>query len=175
MSLLKDLCLLQMTLSPPPPRCRPQRTQAMPRHTLDNNRSDQPQFAPFLDAIKSNLGSNPDEVSADGYCSAANLRTLSRQRIKGYIATGRQTHGSKSATAKQPAKPGSLLARMTTQLRRRLSQPLSVAQASGRAGVRPDQAGEGFRQFLLRGIEKLKPEWALICTAHNLTELARAA
>jgi hypothetical protein len=58
-------------------------------------------------------------LSADaGYCSAANLRTLSRRRIKGYIATGRQKHGSKSATAKRPAKPGSLLARMTSRLRR---------------------------------------------------------
>ena len=32
----------------------------------------------------------------------------------------------------------------------------------------------GFRQFLLRGIDKVKAEWALICTAHNLTKLARA-
>jgi hypothetical protein len=33
----------------------------------------------------------------------------------------------------------------------------------------------GFRQFLLRGLEKVKAEWALICTAHNLTKLARPA
>lgn len=33
----------------------------------------------------------------------------------------------------------------------------------------------GFRQFLLRGIAKVKVEWALICTAHNLTKLAAAA
>jgi Transposase DDE domain len=33
----------------------------------------------------------------------------------------------------------------------------------------------GFRQFLLRGIEKVTAEWALICTTHNLTKLARAA
>ena len=32
-----------------------------------------------------------------------------------------------------------------------------------------------FRQFLLRGIEKVKDEWALICTTHNLVKLARAA
>jgi len=32
----------------------------------------------------------------------------------------------------------------------------------------------GFRQFLLRSIDKVKAEWALICTAHNLTKLARA-
>ena len=30
----------------------------------------------------------------------------------------------------------------------------------------------GFRQFLLRGIEKVAAEWSLVCTAHNLLKLA---
>lgn len=150
--------------------------QIIVAHTLCNNGSDQAQFAPLLDAIKANLGSNPDEVSADaGYCSAANLRTLSRRRIKGYIATGRQKHGSASATAKRPAKPGSLIARMTTRLRRaghrsryRLRKQV-VEPVFGQI-----KQARGFRQFLLRGIEKVKAEWAMICTAHNLRKLAPA-
>ncbi len=32
-----------------------------------------------------------------------------------------------------------------------------------------------FQQFLFRGIQKVQYEWALVCTAHNLTKLARAA
>jgi hypothetical protein len=32
----------------------------------------------------------------------------------------------------------------------------------------------GFRQLLLRGLEALQAEWALICTAHNITKLAEA-
>ena len=93
--------------------------QIIVAHTLSNNGSDQPHFAPLLNGIKTNLRRNPDEVSADaGYCSAANLRTLSRRRIKGYIATGRQKHGAKSATATRSAKPGSPLARMAIRLRR---------------------------------------------------------
>ena len=32
----------------------------------------------------------------------------------------------------------------------------------------------GFRQFLLRGFEKVCGEWALVCTAHNLLKLAQA-
>ena len=32
----------------------------------------------------------------------------------------------------------------------------------------------GFRQFLLRGLDKVRGEWALICTAHNLLKLAQA-
>jgi Transposase DDE domain len=151
--------------------------QIIVAHTLDNNGSDQAQFAPLLDAIKANLERNPDEVSADaGYCSAANLRTLGRRRIKGYIATGRQKHGAKSATAKQPLKPGSLLARMSAKLRRaghrsryRLRKQV-VEPVFGQI-----KQARGFRQFLLRGIEKVKAEWAIICTAHNLRKLAAAA
>jgi len=29
----------------------------------------------------------------------------------------------------------------------------------------------GFRQFLLRGLEKVRREWRLICTGHNLLKL----
>ena len=32
----------------------------------------------------------------------------------------------------------------------------------------------GFRQFLLRGLEQVRGEWAMICTAHNLLKLAKA-
>ena len=153
------------------------KAQIIVAHTLTNNGSDQAQLAPLLDGIKANLKRNPDEISADaGYCSAANLRTLSRRRIKGYIATGRQQHGTKSATAKRPVKPGSLLARMATRLRRaghrsryRLRKQV-VEPVFGQI-----KQARGFRQFLLRGIEKVKAEWAMLCTVHNLRKLASAA
>ena len=101
---------------------------------------------------------------------------MSRRRIKGYIATGRQKHGAKSATAKRTPKAGSLIARMTRRLRRaghrsryRLRKQV-VEPVFGQI-----KQARGFRQFLLRGIEKVKAEWAMICTAHNLNKLARAA
>jgi transposase len=150
--------------------------QIIVAQTLTNTSSDQAQLAPLLDGIRTNLGSNPDEVSADaGYCSDANLRTLTRRRIDGYIATGRQKHGTASATAKKASPFGSLIARMTTKLKRagyrsryRLRKQI-VEPVFGQI-----KQARGFRQFLLRGIEKVKAEWALICTAHNLTKLARA-
>ena len=153
------------------------KAQIIVAHTLTNNGSDQGQLAPLLNGIKANLGRNPDEASADaGYCSTANLRTLIRRRIKGYIATGRQKHGTTSATAKRPGKPRSLLARMSERLRRaghrsryRLRKQV-VEPVFGQI----KEAG-GFRQFLLRGIEKVKAEWSMICTAHNIRKLALAA
>ena len=151
--------------------------QIIVAHTLSNNGNDQAQFAPLLNGIKANLGRNPDAASADaGYCSAANLRTLSRRRITGYIATGRQRHGTRSATTKRPVKPGSLLARMTRRLRcaghrsRYRLRKQVVEPVFGQI-----KQARGFRQFLLRGIEKVKAEWAMICTAHNLRKLALAA
>ena len=151
--------------------------QIIVAQTLTDSSSDQAQLAPLLDGIRANLGRNPDEVSADaGYCSAANLRTLGRRRIKGYLATGRQKHGTKSATAKKPSAPGSLIARMTAKLKRaghrsryRLRKQI-VEPVFGQI-----KQARGFRQFLLRGIDKVRHEWALICTAHNLNKLTRAA
>ena len=32
----------------------------------------------------------------------------------------------------------------------------------------------GFRRFLLRGLEKVKTEWGLLCIAHNLAKMAVA-
>ena len=31
----------------------------------------------------------------------------------------------------------------------------------------------GFRQFLLRGFEKVQSEWSLVCTTHNILKLYR--
>ncbi|NJN40187.1 MAG: transposase [Gammaproteobacteria bacterium] len=151
--------------------------QIIVAHGLTNASNDQAQLAPLLDAIRANLGTNPDEVSADaGYCSDANLRTIIRRRIAGYIATGRQKHGTKSATSKKAAKPGSLIARMSAKLKRagyrshyRLRKQI-VEPVFGQI-----KQARGFRQFLLRGLDKVKAEWALICTAHNLVKLATAA
>lgn len=150
--------------------------QIIVAHTLTNTSSDQGQLAPLLDGLKANLGANPAEASADaGYCSQANIRTLIRRRIEGYIATGRQKHGTKAAAAKRKLKSGTLVARMSAKLNRagyrsryRLRKQI-VEPVFGQI-----KQARGFRQFLLRSIEKVTAEWALICTAHNLAKLAAA-
>jgi transposase len=57
---------------------------------------------------------------------------------------------------------------------RRPTLALSAAKTGRRARLRPDQASQRLRQFLLRGLAKVRGEWALICTAHNLLKLAKA-
>lgn len=139
---------------------------------LTNSRSDQDQLTARLDEI-ANLGRQPKQVSADsGFCSEANLKALEERGIAGYVAVGRAKHPAK---AKRKI-VGPLTQAMQTRLR----------QAGRRSRYRfrkqivepvfgQIKAARGFRQFLLRGIDKVRAEWAMICTAHNLLKLARAA
>src|ERR1700676_2307310 len=47
-------------------------------------------LVPMTDAIETNLGRKPEQLSADaGYCSEANLEALENRNIDAYVATGR--------------------------------------------------------------------------------------
>jgi transposase len=147
--------------------------QIIVAHGLTPGMSDQDQLMPLMKGIEANLGRKPKEASADaGYCSEANLEALAELEIGAYIATGR---------AKRPAQGKRTI---TGPLTRAMRQKLKRAGWRSRYRLRKQivepvfgqiKQARGFRQFLLRGIEKVKAEWALICTAHNLTKLAPAA
>jgi hypothetical protein len=147
--------------------------QVIVAHALTQSTSDQDQLTVLLDGIEANLGASPKEASADaGYCSEANLGVLADRSIAGYIATGRAKH---AADAKRGA--GGPL---TQAMRRKLERAGWRSRYRLRKQIVEPVFGQikqarGFRQFLLRGLEKVRAEWALICTAHNLTKLARVA
>ena len=147
--------------------------QVIVAHGLVASTSDQDQLVVLIDGIKANLGRRPQEASADaGYCSEANLAALRKRRVTAYIATGRAKH------------PGQDKRNLTGRLTRAMRLKLRRAGRRSRYRLRKQivepvfgqvKEARGFRQFLLRGIEKVKAEWALVCTAHNITKLARAA
>jgi transposase len=141
--------------------------QIIVAHRLTHNGSDQDALLPLLDAVEQNTGATPNEVSADnGFCSEANLEGLVARTVRGYVATGR---ASKPDGGK---KGGKLVQAMRTRLRqgghrsRYRIRKYTVEPVFGQI-----KQARGFRQFLLRGIDKVKAEWALICTAHNLAKL----
>jgi transposase len=147
--------------------------QIVVAHGLTPGMSDQDQLVPLLDAIEDHLGGKPAEASADaGYLSEANLAALAEREIAAYIATGRAKH------------PGDAKRKIAGPLTRAMRDKLKRAGRRSRYRLRKQivepvfgqiKQARGFRQFLLRGIDKVRAEWALICTAHNLTKLARAA
>jgi transposase len=147
--------------------------QIIVAHELVAQTSDQDRLLPLLDGITANLGRRPQQASADaGYCSEANLEGLCERRISGYVATGRAKHPDRG----KPNITGPLTKAMRAKLRRggwrsryRLRKQI-VEPVFGQI-----KQARGFRQFLLRSLAKVKAEWAIVCTAHNLTKLAAAA
>jgi hypothetical protein len=83
---------------------------------------------------------------------------LATRKIHAYVATGRAKHQAMRQKLKRAGY------RSRYRLRKQIVEPVfgQVKQA------------RGFRQFLLRGLEAVQAEWALICTAHNITKLAKA-
>jgi transposase len=150
-------------------------SQVIVAQSLSNAATDVQQLAPIVKQIKTNTGRQARELSADaGYCSEGNLAILARHKIRAYVATGRQRHGDSSAKGKSN-RGGKRVAAMRTQLARTARR--------GRYRLRKQtvepvfgqiKQARGFRQFLLRGIEKVRGEWSLICTVHNLLKLAKA-
>ena len=148
--------------------------QVIVAHGLAGSGSDQDQLAPMIEAIEAAAGRLPDELSADaGYCSEKNLKTLEGRAIRGYLATGRQKHGATAAVGAKAAPPGSLRAAMARRLKqggrrsRYRLRKITIEPVFGHI-----KQARGFRQFLLRGRDRVCHEWALVCIAHNLNKLA---
>ena len=146
--------------------------QVIVAHGLTSSMSDHDQLVPLMEGIKDALARKPKEASADaGYCSEANLAALAARDVGAYLATGRAKHpaqGTRNITGPLTKAMRAKLKRAGWRSRYRLRKQ-TVEPVFGQI-----KQARGFRQFLLRGIDKVRAEWALICTAHNLTKLARA-
>jgi transposase len=144
--------------------------------------NDKEQLLPMMDVVEQQSGQRPDEVLADsGYCSEKNLEQLDsaenpERRINGYVAAERQKHGEH----REPCPRGPLPSGATRvdQMKRKLKTKAGKAvYAARKAIVEPVfgqiKQGRGFRQFLLRGIDKVRGEWSLVCLTHNILKLHR--
>jgi transposase len=139
--------------------------------------ADAPLLVPMVDLVRTNLGRNPRQLSADaGYCSAANLAVLADRRLDPFIATGRMHRRYQQP----PAPRGRIPAHLT--LRERMTRKLLTKL--GRAAYRLRQQvvepvfgqikNKGLVRLLLRGEQKCQAEWLLHCTGHNLLKLHQA-
>jgi hypothetical protein len=130
-----------------------------------NTGSDAHQMIPLLEQIRENLRRQTKEISADaGYCSELNLKALAKRHIRGYVATNRQDKDRNvNVWVHRMRKRLKQAGRRTRyRLRKQTVEPVFGLIKQAR----------GFRQFLLRGQNKVAAEWSLLCTAHNLLKLA---
>jgi transposase len=154
--------------------------QIIVAHSAAASQADVTELIPMLKQIRANVGKNPKELSADtGYLSEANLKELRRRRIRGYIAVGREKPPKAKADGTKPKRgpPKGPFARA-------MRKKLRLAGYRSRYRLRKQTVepvfgqmkdGVSMRRLLMRGAQKVKHEWAMACTAHNLLKLARRA
>ena len=142
-----------------------------------NQSSDKQQAAAMMRETIDNVGAVPREVSADaGYYSAKAVDELQALGVDPYVAPEQTRHGR----VVPPAPRGRIPRHLSP--RDRMRRKLQTKRGRKRYALRMEtvepvfgqiKEGRGFRQFLLRGLEKVNAEWSLICTGHNLLKLFR--
>ena len=142
-----------------------------------NQSSDKQQAAAMMQETIDNVGAVPREVSADaGYYSAKAVDDLQALGVDPFVAPEQTRHGR----VVPPAPRGRIPKHLSP--RDRMRRKLQTRRGRQRYALRMEtvepvfgqiKAGRGFRQFLMRGLDKVQGEWSLICTGHNLLKLFR--
>ena len=142
-----------------------------------NQSSDKQQAAAMMQETIDNVGAVPREVSADaGYYSAKAVDELYALGVDPFVAPEQTRHGR----VVPPAPRGRIPSQLSP--RDRMRRKLRTKRGRQRYALRMEtvepvfgqiKQGRGFRQFLMRGLEKVQGEWSLICTGHNLLKLFR--
>ena len=139
--------------------------------------NDKQQIVPMVEAIEQQAGQRPAQLLADsGYCSEQNLTHLQKEKVEAYIATDRQKHGRQRVRCKRGPLPNG--ATQVDRMRRKLQTKAGAETYAARKAIVEPVFGQikqarGFRQFLLRGMEKVRAEWAMVCMTHNILKMYR--
>src|SRR6266481_5741359 len=145
--------------------------------------NDKKQLMPMVEIIEQQSGQRPQAILADsGYCSEENLGHLEsadqpERKTEGFIATGKQKHGEHRLPAKRGPLPNGAM--KVDRMKQKLKTKVGKAVYAARKCVVEPVFGQikqarGFRQFLLRGKDKVKGEWSLLCLTHNVLRLYAA-
>ena len=143
-----------------------------------NQSSDKRQAVGMMEETIANAGAVPSELSADaGYYSAEAIANIHALGVEPFIAPEKTRHGRVAPPAPRGRIPRHLSARdrMRRKLRtKRGRERYALRMATVEPVFGQVKQGRGFRQFLLRGLDKVNGEWLLICMGHNLLKLFRS-
>ena len=142
--------------------------------------NDKRQVVPMVEQSKENLEAAGVEekigaFDADtGYFSEENVSYLEGEQIDPYISTERLKHHEKIPLVPKGRPPKDLTAKQ--RMARKLRTKKGRETYAKRKGMIEPIFGQikqarGFRQFLLRGMDKMRGEWRLVCMTHNLLKL----
>lgn len=141
--------------------------------------NDKQQIAPVLakiDQLPSALGAVETLLADTGYFSAANVAACRKAAIDPLIAMGRQPHYPPLAERFAGAPPAPTDPTPLDAMAHRLKTPEGKALYALRKQIPEPVFGiiksiMGFRQFLLRGLDRVQGEWSLVALAWNLKRM----
>jgi transposase len=142
---------------------------------LTDEPTDKKQAIPMMKQVKANTGELPRKMSSDtGYFSKEVVQALTADGIDAYIPPDKMKHSSAPPKAPRGRIPNCLS--VADRMRRKLMTKKGRKCYGLRKELSEPVFGQikqvrGFRQFLLRGREKVSGEWQLICTGHNVLKL----
>lgn len=154
-------------------------SQVIVAQALTQDENDVNQLAPMLKQCEEQAGERPKESLQDaGYWSEENAK-LETETTQLFIATTkdwkqRKALREKGVPPQPPPDNATLKERMEYKL---LTDYGRTAYKQRSATVEPvfgQMTTHGLLRFLLRGVGKVRSEWSLWCTSHNLLKLWRS-
>jgi transposase len=151
--------------------------QVIVAQRLASNPVDFGALVPLVDQTRKSLGRKIRTVSGDsGFASEANLEKMAERNIRTYLAPGRSKHGKGHCAGERLFNRKPRMMAMAAKIKRGgRRSPYRLRKQIVEPVFGQIKQARGFRQFLLRSLDKARGEWAMICTAHNLLKLAKAA
>jgi transposase len=146
---------------------------------LSQQPNDKQEVAPTLERLQQlpeALGEVDNLLADTGYFSEANVITAESNGITPYIPEGRQGHNEPLHERFADDPPAPEQPNVVEAMRHRLKTRDGRAVYAQRKSTVETVFGiikqvQGFRQFLLRGLDSVAGEWSLVCIGWNLKRL----
>jgi transposase len=146
--------------------------QHLTQHAVDKQ-----EIVPTLQFFDEHTDLKPKVLLADaGYMSEANVEACDKANITPYISLRKEKHNQTLHERFKPSDPLSENPTALEKMRHRLQTKEGKAIYALRKSTVETVFGIikhviGFRQLLLRGLQKTKGEWSLVCLAYNLKRM----
>ena len=140
--------------------------------------SDRGELARDIAAIPKELGKPSDALADNGYANGDEVKQVEDQDINVLVATGAE--GRQREYDFRPEKPGKELKEPKAQWLKDMSAKLETEEGREKYRLRQQTVEPvfgiiksvlGFRQFSLRGIDKVRGEWMPVTLAYNFKRL----
>lgn len=149
-------------------------SQLILANTVVQNASDAHELVPMVNMVETNVGKPACALADTGYANGEAVEGLEERKIEPLVATpgsgNRRAHDFRPVPVEKP--PRKVKAEWVVKMQQKMAEAATKARyAKRKCTVEPVfgivKQAMGFRQFLLRGIAKVRVEFNLVALAYN--------